>query len=59
MKKLYSLLFFILFVFTGSVFAQEFRIAGSLINADDQQPLVGATVKLTSIRDPMFWKSLM
>lgn len=46
-----------LFVFLSTVVtAQEFLIAGSLINADDQQPLAGATIKLASIRDTTQFK---
>jgi len=46
----------VLILVPGIVFAQEFRIAGSLLNADDQQPLPGATIKLTSIRDSLQFK---
>ena len=56
MNKIFPLLIFILFAFSGTAFAQEFRIAGSLVNVDDQQPLVGATVKLTSVRDTLQFK---
>ena len=37
-------------------FTQEFRISGILLNADDQQPLVGATVKLISLQDSSQFK---
>jgi hypothetical protein len=57
MYKVRSITLFILLILaSGFAAAQEFRIAGSLLNADDQQPLVGATVKLTSARDSLQFK---
>ncbi|HOW30644.1 MAG TPA: TonB-dependent receptor, partial [Bacteroidales bacterium] len=40
----------------NAAIAQDFRITGVLLNADDQLPLVGATVKLTSARDTTQFK---
>lgn len=45
------LFFLVGFFLLNALNAQDFKIAGKLINADDQLPLVGATVKLTSARD--------
>ncbi len=56
MHKVRSLIFTLLILASGFASAQEFCIAGSLLNADDQQPLVGATVKLTSARDSLKFK---
>ncbi len=53
MNKLRSLLIFLLILVSVIGYSQEFRIAGTLINADDQTPLPGATVKLASIRDSL------
>jgi len=49
-RSFFSLMLFLMATVAS---AQEFRISGSLLNADDQQPLVGATIKLTSARDTM------
>lgn len=50
-------LFILISLFSVSfAFAQEFRVSGNLINESDQSPLVGATVKLTSIKDSLSFK---
>lgn len=49
-KLRYTLFFFCMFFLT-SVFAQEFRLSGTLVSEQDNLPLPGATLKLTSIRD--------
>jgi hypothetical protein len=53
MFRLRYLLVFISFLFVSVAFAQEFRISGSLISQQDSSPLVGATVRLSSIQDTM------
>ncbi|HET9571101.1 MAG TPA: TonB-dependent receptor [Bacteroidales bacterium] len=45
MKK-HSFLLFILFVFSFSTWAQEYKVSGILISDDDQLPVIGATVKV-------------
>lgn len=53
----YRSLFILLFILVSTIVtAQEFRIAGSLINSVDQQTLPGATVKLTSLKDSTQFK---
>ena len=50
---LLSLLFLLLSVVVS---AQEFRITGTFINSADQQPLPGATIKLSNARDTLQFK---
>ena len=53
----YRSLFILLFILLATIVtAQDFRIAGSLINSIDQQTLPGATVKLTSLKDTTQFK---
>jgi hypothetical protein len=52
-RKLLSLLFVLVSTLAT---AQEFRIAGSFINGVDQQPLPGATIKLSNARDTLQFK---
>lgn len=50
-----NLFFTLLFLFTFQLLiAQEYSISGILINQEEQQPLVGATLKLQSKRDSVF-----
>ncbi len=51
-KIRYSLFFFSLF-FINIAFSQEFRLSGTLVNQEDNLPLVGATIKLISLRDSL------
>jgi hypothetical protein len=53
MTSLRFFLFVSLFLLFNSAIAQEFRISGSLENSVDQTPLVGAAVKLVSVRDSL------
>lgn len=45
MKK-HSFLLFILFVFSFSAWAQEYKVSGILLSDDDRLPVIGATVKV-------------
>jgi hypothetical protein len=50
--KYYRFLFFILFIFfAGNIGAQNARLIGTLYNPDDQLSLVGATIKLSNVKD--------
>lgn len=46
----------LLFLLSTVVSAQEFRITGTFINSADQQPLPGATIKLSNARDTLQFK---
>lgn len=49
MKNL--LLSLLLSIFAQGLLAQEFTVSGILLNQEDQKPLVGATIKLVSMKD--------
>jgi len=51
MLKLKFTLFFICLLFLNTAFAQEFRLSGTIVNQQDNLPMVGATLKLVSMRD--------
>lgn len=53
MLKFRFFLFVIALFLINTAFSQEFKISGTLINQQDSQPLVGATVKLVSMRDTL------
>jgi hypothetical protein len=51
MLKLKFTLFFICHLFINSAFTQEYCLSGTIVNQQDNLPMVGATVKLVSLRD--------
>ena len=56
MYKYPLLLSILLLMLSAVVSAQEFRITGAFINSADQQPLPGATIKLSNARDTLQFK---
>ncbi len=56
MQKIFIIFSFLLILISNIVSAQEFRITGTLLNSDDQQPLPGGVVKLMSARDTIHFK---
>jgi hypothetical protein len=53
MNKIKYVLFLFGLLFINIAFAQEFRLSGSLVNQEDNLPLVGATIKLVNMRDSL------
>jgi len=51
MFKLKYTLFFLILLFFTSANAQDFRLSGTIISQQDNLPMVGATLKLVSMRD--------
>jgi len=51
MKHYNFLVFFLCILLAGKVGAQSARLTGTLYNPDDQSTLVGATIKLSNVKD--------
>lgn len=51
MLKLKFTLFFISLLVFSTAFTQEFRLSGTIVNQQDNLPMIGATLKLVSMRD--------
>ena len=46
-------LFLVLYLFTGVLFAQSFDITGSVLDTEDNSPVVGAYIYITGLESPL------